>query len=106
MISGAGHVIEVTGDAVAGLQLFGLRRLLFAEVHAVGAAVVKGAARGRGGRIGHVALQPDADFFLRGVLFGNGGEKGLRVGVHGPAVHILRIAQLHDAAQIHDPPDC
>ena len=71
---------------------------LAAERFPVGAARVKGAARWRVDRTGHISFEHDAFFLARGVGHRHSGQQRACVRMFGVAVNRLGIGDLDDLA--------
>ena len=92
----------VAGHKVARFKLPELRLPAEAFLAGVGAAGGKAAAGLGVDGGGELALHHDALYRLIDVSHGNGGQKGLSIGVHGLVEKSLCGGFFHQLTQIHD----
>ena len=92
----------MAGNKVIGSQLTEFGCNIFADLRAILASGVELAPLRRFHRTGNVTLQHHQLAVIIDVGGGNGGKQSLGVGMHGMIKQLLRIAQLHHVAEIHN----
>src|SRR5215470_4213486 len=97
-------LIEKTGGEMPGSDFAQRRLLLGAAWHAMGAAGVEAAARGRIGRAGQVALEQRvvADALQPRIGQRDRLQQAARIGMARLGMQAGALGNLHDAAEIHD----